>query len=818
MATNVLDATVPTGADRRPPWRSPQGDPPYARPVLLVLVVLAAVLYAWGIDRSEYHTFYASAARSMTESWKAFFYGSFDPGNSITLDKLPGFLWPQALSARLFGFHPWSLTLPQVLEGVASLLVLHRIVRRWAGAHAALIAGAVFLVTPVAVGLFRTSVEDPMFTLCVLLAAEATQRAALAGRLRPLIMAGVWVGVGFQAKMLEAWAVLPALALVYLISAPLTLRRRLAHLGISAVVMAAVSASWMLAVTLTPAKDRPYVDGTTNNSAFSMVVGYNFLTRFSSLGISAASTGSVTSIQGGGGGHARTGQGPGQAAGFGAGPGSGRVAGTGAAGTGSGGAGAYGGAGAFGGDLARTGHRAHSGDRAFGGAGALGAGGAQGTGAAAARTGGGGGFGGDQNGWSKMFGTSLASQTGWFYPIAAIAAVCGLLWSRGRPRTDRLRAGYVLWSTWLALYFLVFSAGSVAGHTYYMGVIAVPLAALTGAGTVLMWRAYRAGGPRAWALPGAVAATAAWAAYLAGQFTSFAAWLAPTVGVLAVAGLVLLFLARPGGRSAGGRHALGGLAAALAALLIAPSAWAVQVFAPSYRTNTMGAVGPSASGRGFGTTRSGTGRLGQTAWTGAGAFGRASRGSRRGMTGTGAAGGMGGMGGFGGASGSGALTAAQQRLFDYTRAHQGTAAYVFATTSWSTASPYILADGAHVLSIGGFSGRVPFPTEGRFQQLVDSGEVRYVVLGGGRGMGGMFGGAAQPGTGAKTATGTAEGATAATGRTAVTQITAWVQATCAKVPASAYGGTDSAAAPPSLAGRIGATASAQTLYLCGRGQ
>ena len=303
MATKVHAPKASTGADRRAPWRSPADQPAYARPALLLLAVLAAVLYAWGMNHSQYHSFYATAVRSMTESWKSFFYGSFDPGNSITLDKLPGFLWPQALSARIFGFHPWALTLPQVVEGVASLLLLHRLVRRWAGVNAALIAATAFLLTPVAVGLFRTAVEDPAFTLCPLLAAEATQRAARNGRLRPLLLAGVWVGLGFQDKMLEAWAVLPALALVYLISAPITLRRRLAHLGLSAVVMTVVSASWILAVTLTPAKDRPYVDGTTNNSAFSMVVGYNFLNRFSSLGISAAATGSVSATQGGGGGH-----------------------------------------------------------------------------------------------------------------------------------------------------------------------------------------------------------------------------------------------------------------------------------------------------------------------------------------------------------------------------------------------------------------------------------------------------------------------------------------------------------------------------------
>ncbi|WBO62323.1 ArnT family glycosyltransferase [Streptomyces camelliae] len=781
MATNVLDAAAPTGAVRRPPWRSPHGEPAYARPVLLVLVVLAAVLFTWGIDRSTYHTFYASAVRSMTQSWKAFFYGSFDPGNSITLDKLPGFLWPQALSARIFGFHPWSVTLPQVLEGVASLLVLYRLVRRWAGVHAALIAGAAFLVTPVAIGLFRTSVEDPMFTLCLLLAAEATQRAARDGRLRPLVMAGVWIGVGFQAKMLEAWVVLPALALVHLLSAPLPLRRRLAHLGVSALVMTAVSASWMVAVTLTPAQNRPYVDGTTNNSAFSMVVGYNFLTRFSSLGIDAASTGSVSS-QFGGGGH--------------------------------GGAGTY------------DGHRA------------LGTGGAQGAGAArdprgstsagaaaaeptaagaSARSQAAGGPGDGQDGWGKMFDTPLASQTGWFYPIAAIAAVCGLLWSRGRPRTDRLRAGYVLWSSWLALYFLVFSAGSVAGHTYYMGVIAVPLAALTGAGTVLMWRAHRAGGPRAWALPGAVAATAVWAAYLAGQFPSFVPWLPPTVAVLGLAGPALLFVARPGRPRAGGRLALAGLAACLAALLIAPSAWAVQVFAPSYRTNVMGSVGPNGVPRSHGTTGPGVARPGRTAWAGEAGFGRGISGGTRGMSRGGSArGGFGG--GFGSTATGGGLSVAQNRLLAYTRAHQGSAAYVFATTGWSSAAPYILAAGAHVLPIGGFSGRVPFPTEDRFQQLVATGKVRYVLLSGGRGTSLTAGGTRRAADGTRTPGGATGTAPAGTGQTAAAQITGWVRATCARVPASAYGGTDFAAGGSSLPGLAGAMAGTEVLYRCGPAQ
>ncbi|MEU5533748.1 glycosyltransferase family 39 protein [Streptomyces sp. NPDC020362] len=806
MATTVLDLSPrSTGVARRAPWRSPVGQPVYARPVLLVITVLAAVLYTWGIEHSQYHVFYANAARSMTESWKAFFYGSFDPGNSITLDKLPGFLWPQALSARVFGFHPWALTLPQVVEGVASLLVLHRLVCRWAGVNAALIASTAFLLTPVAVGLFRTAVEDPAFTLCVLLAAEATQRAARDGRLRPLMLAGVWVGIGFQAKMLEAWAVLPALALVHLMTAPIALRRRLAHLGLSALVMTAVSASWMLAVTLTPAKDRPYVDGTTNNSAFSMVVGYNFLNRFSSLGISAASTGSVSATQGGGGGHG----GPNRAVGVG-GSGQGGPAGqysqNGKSGASRYGASRYGaagdGGGRYGGALQGTGRENRTG--AVRGThhrytGAPGARGSQAQrapqGQAAGRpagsrvsgmrqAGGGGGLGGGQDGWSKMFGPSLASQTGWLYPIAAVALVCGLLWRRRKPRTDRVRSGFVLWGTWLTTYFMVFSAGSVGGHTYYMGVIAVPLAALTGGGVALMWRAYRAGGRRAWVLPAAVAATAAWSAYLAGEFPSFLPWLAPAVGVLGLTAVVLLVVARPGRAATGGRLALAGLAACLAAVLIAPSAWAVQIFNPSYGSSGMGAVGPSGTNRSHRAVTSAGARIGRMPW---GAGTARSIGASHG-----------GMGGFGGFGENGRLTASQRKLLDYTTARQGSAAYVFATTSWNGASPYILGAGAHVLPLGGFSGKVPFPTGTRFRQLVDSGKLQYVLLGGGRGMSSRFGG----------------------GTTSSTQITNWVQSTCTRVPASAYGGADSSGATPTgtdFTGAAGGGATAQTLYRCAPG-
>ncbi|MFF9126525.1 hypothetical protein ACF09J_25060 [Streptomyces sp. NPDC014889] len=335
-----------------------------------------------------------------------------------------------------------------------------------------------------------------------------------------------------------------------------------------------------------------------------------------------------------------------------------------------------------------------------------------------------------------------------------------------------------MWATWLATYFLVFSAGSVGGHTYYMGVIAVPLAALTGGGVALMWRAYRAGGPRAWALPGAVAATAAWSAYLAHEFPSFLPWLAPAVGLLGLGAVVLLVLGGRGRSGSGGRLALAGLSASLAALLFAPSAWAVQVFNPAYASSGRGAVGPSGKHRGHRSVTPAGGRTGQRPRTSAGSHGETP-------------GAPGSTGGFGGLRDDGRLTVAQRELLRYTAAHRGSATYVFATTDWKGASPYILATGARVLPLGGYSGGVPFPTETQFRQMVASGKLRYVLLGSaGRSRGALSGN--RTGTGA-------------------TQVTAWVQAACTPVPASAYGGTEPVgAAQPSVA-------TGEKLYRCAPG-
>jgi 4-amino-4-deoxy-L-arabinose transferase-like glycosyltransferase len=283
----VIPETAPAPASVVPgwrsfltPWRSPADQPAWARPVLLAIAAVAAVAYGWGMARTSVEPFYGAAARSMSESWHDFIFGAFDPAGTVTVDKLPGALWLQALSLRIFGFHIWALVLPQVVEGVLTILVLYRAVRRLAGPAAGLAAAAVLAVTPITVLLSRGNVSDSLLILLLVLAADATSAALLTGSLRQLLLAGAWVGLAFQAKMIQAWLALPALAAAYLLAAPAArLRTRCAHVALAGLVTAVVSLSWMTAVSLVPSHDRPYVDGSSNDSVYTQVFDYNGLGR-----------------------------------------------------------------------------------------------------------------------------------------------------------------------------------------------------------------------------------------------------------------------------------------------------------------------------------------------------------------------------------------------------------------------------------------------------------------------------------------------------------------------------------------------------------
>jgi 4-amino-4-deoxy-L-arabinose transferase-like glycosyltransferase len=556
-----------------------------ARLAMIAVAGLAALLYARNIAGADFTPYYSAAARSMSESWSAFAYGAFDPAGSITLDKVPGFLWPQALSARVFGFHAWALALPQVVEGVVAVVALFLAVRRWAGAGAGVLAAAIFTLTPVVASMFGHAMEDGALTMCTVLAAAAWQRAVATARLAALLLAGAWVGLGFQAKMLMAWTVLPAFAIAYLVAAPAPLWRRLWHLGLAGAVTAAVSASWMLLVALTPASGRPFVDGTTTNDVVAMVLGYNGATRVGGIHV----------------------------------------------------------AGAISPDFGRL---------------------------PAVAT-----------GPFKLLDPHLATQIGWLYPLAVAALALGLWERRGHQRTDRVRAGLLMWGLWLAVTAAVYSAGTVI-HTTYMAALAPPIAALGGFGIARLATRRRA-------LAVTAAVTLAWAAFLSSRYPSFLPWVAAAAVALGGLGALALLVRRDRLAAAG----------AVLAMVAVPAAWSASTLDPLQDGTALDAsAGPSGI---FDLV--------------APDVAAASRERLRGVPGAGAG------------IGLGPESPQQRAVLAYAEAHRARATYLVATQSVALATLYIRDTGQPVLLVGGFTGRAPFPTPDRFRELVAGGQVRSVL-------------------------------------------------------------------------------------------
>ncbi|GIE87008.1 glycosyltransferase family 39 protein [Actinoplanes regularis] len=250
------------------------------RATTAALLIATAFLYLWNLSASGWgNSFYAAAAQAGAQSWKAWLFGSLDAGNAITVDKPPAAMWVMGLSARIFGVNSWAILAPQALMGVASVFLLYLTVRRWFGHGAGLLAGAALAVTPVAVLMFRYDNPDALLVLLMTAAAYTTVRATETAGAKWLAWTGVLLGFGFLTKMMQAFLVLPAFALVYLVAAPTTLGRRIRHLLLAGLALVA-SAGWYVAlVSLWPASSRPYIAGSTNNTLWELALGYNGLGR-----------------------------------------------------------------------------------------------------------------------------------------------------------------------------------------------------------------------------------------------------------------------------------------------------------------------------------------------------------------------------------------------------------------------------------------------------------------------------------------------------------------------------------------------------------
>ena len=462
------------------------------------------MLYTWGLSSVGWgNSYYAAAVKAGTKSWKAFFFGAIDPGSFITVDKPPAAFWVQTLSARIFGFSSLSILLPEAMAGVGSVLILHRLVRKWAGDVAAHLSALAMALTPVAVVMFRYNNPDAFLTFLLLASAWALWSAIETGRTRALVLCGALLGLAFQTKMLQAFIVLPGFALVYLWAGRPQLRRRLLQLLAGGAALLVSAGWWVAAVTLWPAASRPYIGGSSDNSILNLIFGYNGLSRV--LGSS----------------------GPGGGPGGGGPPGAG------------------------------------------------------------------GGFGGTP-GWLRMFNSELGGQIAWLLPLAAVGLVAGLWLTRRARRTDRGRAGWVLWGSWAVVTFVVFSNAQGIFHPYYTVALAPAVAALAGAGAVALWRLGGRVRSMSWVLPAAVLATAGLAVALLDRTPSDVSWLRGAIVLSAVLACVALVLARQFRRRA---LLVGGAALAAVALLAGPTAYSLTtVRNPS--SGPLAAAGPSSTAGG----------------------------------------------------------------------------------------------------------------------------------------------------------------------------------------------------------------------------
>lgn len=278
----AADTDSPPSARSGPPETQsgpPEKAPRWSLPALIAIMALATVLYSWNLSGSGLNSFYSSAIYSGTQSWKAWFFGSLDAGNFLTVDKPPLALMVMGLSCRIFGFGTWQMMLPMIVAALGTIWILHSSVKRVFGHAAAALAALVLALTPITVAINRDNNPDTLLLLLMVSGAALGLRATRDGRLLPLLGSAVCFGLAFNTKMLQGYIALPAVFAVYLYASHLGWAKRIRNLLLAAVALAVSSFWWATAVSLVPADDRPYIGGSTDGTAWNLIFGYNGLGR-----------------------------------------------------------------------------------------------------------------------------------------------------------------------------------------------------------------------------------------------------------------------------------------------------------------------------------------------------------------------------------------------------------------------------------------------------------------------------------------------------------------------------------------------------------
>jgi 4-amino-4-deoxy-L-arabinose transferase-like glycosyltransferase len=704
--------------------------------LLCAILLLSLFLNFWNLWNEGFsNEYYAAAVRSMLENPPLAFYNSFDAAGFVTVDKPPVGLWVQALSAAIFGFSGWSVALPQALAGVCSVGLLYLLISRAFGKPAGLISAFALAITPIFVAISRNGTMDGQLIFVILLAVFIALKAAEERSLPYLLAAVVLVGVGFNIKMIQAFVVIPAILAVYLFGAEIPVRQKILHTATALLVLGIVSLSWAVAVDMTPANQRPYIDNSGDNSVFSLILNYNGIHRLESDGSMPGGGPGQGMVPGAMAGNSTLQNMPDRASFSGGPPDQDAV---------------YGMSGVTGNSTqARTppsGMTRPSDQPEFSGPDGMGSGndtrrltmsqaGIPGGGAPGNM---GGGMGTGTPGALRLFNSDLAGQLSWLIPFALIGL---LAWLR-RPASLSLqglkemglcsRKGLVLTAMilWLVPGLLYFSFTTGFWHPYYLATIAPPLAALAGIGAVTMYTEYFGVGYRWLLLPAAVCITGITGTVILNYTPVWSGILVPVVlaGTLAAtAGLILLRVRKMRAVSMTPKFFAAG---AIALLFLAPLVWS---FTPLMygESGILPLAGPQSARQGVGG------------------------GPQQGF-GTGSAGSDGTDG-----------------LASYLTAHSNGETYLVAVpSSMGGGASLIIETGKPVMSLGGFGGNDRIISPADLPDLISNNTVRYFLAEGSTGA---------PG-GGNTVTGTGRG----TGGNS--EIWAWVEENCVAIPSSEWGG------------------------------
>ncbi|ATY27932.1 ArnT family glycosyltransferase [Bacillus velezensis] len=642
--------------------------------VLILILLASAFLNMYNIWNDDtVNPYYTAAVTSMLQSFHNFFYASFDAAGFITVDKPPVTYQIQTISALIFGMHGWSVILPQALAGVGSVLFMYLLIKPTFGKTAARIASFVMACTPIAVAVARTNNVDALLVFFLLFATWLLFKAIRKGRLIWLLAAFFVVGAGFNTKMLQAYMILPAFLLFYMIAANTTIKKKIISLVSALAVLAAVSLSWPLIVDNIPASKRPYVGSSQTNSVLELAFGYNGIQRLtgqSSGGGQGGPDGNASKEMSSSGGSSQMQKPPGQSS-------SSSSASGDKSQNGSMTAPPSNGKMPSGGEMPSGGQGGppSGGD---GGGGGPGGGGKSGTGTGSKMQSGSGMFGTGTPGPLRLFQTELSDQISWLLPFA-IFGMAGLLiaGARERRRLSAEQKETIFWAAWLVPIAGFFSVAEFFHH-YYLIMLAPPIAALVGAGWVALVHLYRKQvGWKTWLLPAAILVTTGFELFILRNYNDQigAGW-SIGVGVIGAVAAIALFVFKQRQKPLSYYVSL----AALLVLMVMPIYWASTPLL--YGGNSsLPETGPqlaSTSGKGMGMDNA----------------------------------------------------SVNTKLINYLEKHNAGADYLFATTDSNTAAPYIIKTKKAVMAIGGYSGSDPAITLAQFKKLVKEGKVKYFLASG----------------------------------------------------------------------------------------